>query len=323
MSVRSERPGRGRSVVVAFTAMLAAVGLAAAGAAPAQAATNPEPTAVTSFTYTSASGDYIGAGGSGTYKAPASDIAVSGTASFVTVTVPDGDGGFWSIDLAAPSGETLRPGPYGNAERAVFRTGRSPGLDVSSPGKGCNEVYGSFSVNQIQTDSSGAVTVLDANFTQHCESAAAPALKGSVKYDAFPLSYSYTSDQGDFIGGGGSDSYAGATSLFNLSGKATATGGLSYSVSGKRDQWSVDLGAPSGSALEAGVTYQTDRFGDNGLARLDATGDSRGCNESSGEFTISKLSTGSDGTITALAATFVQHCEGDTPALHGTIHYYA
>ena len=30
-----------------------------------------------------------------------------------------------------------------------------------------------------------------------------------------------------------------------------------------------------------------------------------------------------NGNVIALSATFEQHCEGATPALHGTIHYFA
>ena len=72
---------------------------------------------------------------------------VSGTAGFLTVSVTSG-AEWWHIDLAAPRGETLRPGVYHDAERAAFRTGRAPGLDVSGDGRGCNEVYGEFAVDQ-------------------------------------------------------------------------------------------------------------------------------------------------------------------------------
>ncbi|MFD4634209.1 hypothetical protein ACFVYR_17050 [Streptomyces sp. NPDC058284] len=289
----------------------------AQAAAPAQAAPG-DPVAVSSYAYTSAEGDYIGQGKSGTYKDPQIPVRISGTAEYLTVSLPDAE---WSIVIAAPRGEKLRPGVYRGAERAAFRTGRSPGLDVSGGSRGCNEVYGQFSVNQIETDAEGKVTLLDAAFTQNCEDAAAPALKGAVKFRAYPLSYRFQSDPGDYIGGGRTVGYTGSTSTFRASGDAS---GVRYSVSGKRDEWWADIGAPKGQTLEVGKTYQANRFGDDGLAELDVYGDGRGCNTTSGEFKVTKLALDETGKLKAFAATFKQRCESDgTAALNGTIHYYA
>ncbi|MFI1681321.1 MULTISPECIES: hypothetical protein [unclassified Streptomyces] len=298
-------------VGVALTGGLLAV------AAPARAAAG-DPVAVSSYAYTSAAGDYIGQGESGTYKDPQSPLRISGTAESLTVRLPDAG---WSIDIAAPRGEKLRPGVYRGAERAAFRTGRSPGLDVSGGSRGCNEVYGQFAVNQIETDADGNVTVLDASFTQNCESATAPALKGAVKYRAYPLSYRFQSDPDDYIGGGRTVSYTGSTSTFGAYGDASR---VHYTASGKRDGWSADLGAPKGQTLEVGKTYQANRFGDDGLAELDVNGNGRGCNTTSGEFKVTKLALNEAGELKAFAATFKQYCgSGGTAALNGTIHYYA
>jgi len=98
--------------------------------------------------------------------------------------------------------------------------------------------------------------------------------------------------------------------------------GFSASVSGLADQWSATAGAPSGQSLVVGRTYATSRFGDASHARLDVTGNGRGCNASSGKLTVTAL-TVVGGQITQLAATWVQHCEGATPALRGSLHYYA
>ncbi|WP_306336067.1 hypothetical protein [Streptomyces sp. KL118A] len=300
----------------------ALVGVAVAGgliavAAPAQAAAGA-PVAVSSYSYTSAEGDYIGQGESGTYKDPQSPMRISGTAESLTVSLPDAQ---WSIDIAAPRGDKLRPGVYRGAERAAFRTGRSPGLDVSGGSRGCNEVYGSFSVNQIETDADGNVTLLDASFTQNCESATAPALKGAVKYRAYPLSYRFQSDPEDYIGAGRTVGYTGSTSTFKASGDASR---VHYSASGKRDDWSADIGAPKGQTLEVGKTYRANRFGDDGLAELDVYGNGRGCNTTSGEFKVTRLALDEAGELKAFAATFQQICgSGGTAALNGTIHYYA
>ena len=124
------------------------------------------PSRVTRYTYTSQAGDYIGQGATATYKPSTATITAGGSADYVRFHVSTGDE-WWDVDLAAPLGEKLHPGVYRDAERASFRTGRSPGLDVSGDGRGCNEVYGQFSVNQIETDTSGAITVLEATYTHH------------------------------------------------------------------------------------------------------------------------------------------------------------
>lgn len=315
------RRGMGRRRLLGALATLAmAVGLTTGVAGSASAATGTgTPAAVTKYSYTSQAGDYIGQGGSAAYTPSTATISTSGDAADLRVRVSTGTE-WWDVELAAPVGEKLHPGVYRDAERAPFRTGRSPGLDVSGDGRGCNKVYGQFSVNQIETDASGAVTVLDATYTQHCESATAPALKGVVKYQAYPLSYSYTSDPGDYIGKGGSETHQGATSTFSLS---TYGDGVQYDVSGKRQNWDALLTPPDGEQFVAGRTYQAERSHGPSVAGLDVSGNGGGCNAVTGTLTITKLARGDDGTIKAFAATFVQHCEGAQPALHGTIHYYA
>ncbi|WKX71862.1 hypothetical protein [Streptomyces sp. XD-27] len=311
-----------RSAAIGLLAATGLLGGLATAPAHAEPLAGTAPRAATSYSFTSASGDYIGGGGSGSYTAPADKITVSGTVKRLTVSIrnsDDTDG--WDIDLAAPAGEKLRPGVFRDAERASLATGRAPGLDVYGNGRGCNEVYGEFAIDQIKADASGKVTVLDATFTQHCESADAPPLTGTVKVGAYPLSYAYNSDAGDYIGGGRSGSHANSTSTFSLSG--LANGFVRLDVSGKREQWQVRLSAPGDEALKAGRTYQANRMGDDGAAELDVTHNSRGCNRSNGEFTVKKLVTDKAGKVKALALTFVQHCEGGKPALRGTVHYYA
>ncbi|GAA1294340.1 hypothetical protein GCM10009579_70710 [Streptomyces javensis] len=317
MLVRSRTRWR-RIVSSAATGLIAVTGLLGAVAAPAHAAPETAVGAVTSFTYTSERGDWVGRGETGSYAAPTDTLKAVGTAEYLTVQVSTGALRSWTIELAAPKGETLHPGVYREAERAGSRTGRAPGLDVSGLGRGCNEVYGQFAIDQIETDASGAVTMLDATFTQRCQEAA-PALNGTVKINAHPLSYGYTSDEGDPLGGGRSDVHTGSTSLFTLAG--TGVGHIDVGVSGKRQNWSVTMAAPGGEAVEVGRTYQTTRLGLDGTAALDVSGPGGACNASRGEFTITELSHDAAGDIDAFAATFIQHCEGVEPALHGTIHY--
>ncbi|WP_432176825.1 hypothetical protein [Streptomyces sp. Tue6028] len=312
------RTGWRRALTGLLAGLTATVGLTTALAAPAAAA-GGAPVAVTKYSHTSRAGDYIGQGSAAAYTARTATITVGGSAEYARFRVST-DSTWWDVELAAPAGQKLHPGVYRDAERAAFRTGRSPGLDVSGDGRGCNEVYGQFSVDQIETDGSGAITVLDATYTQHCESATAPALKGVVKYRALPLSYAHTSDSGDYIGQGTSARHTGATSTFGL----RAWGdGVQYDVSGKREYYTALLTPPTGQRLEAGRTYETRRSSDETFGGLDVHGNGRGCNTSTGEFTVTRLARGDDGAVEAFAATFVQHCEGAAAALRGTIHYYA
>ncbi|MFF8916540.1 hypothetical protein ACF08M_25235 [Streptomyces sp. NPDC015032] len=311
-----------RRIGVALAVGLALTGVGAqatpARAAPARdRATGAEPVAVSSYSYSSEQGDWVGGGGSGTYDGvTVNNIAVDPSPEKVVLSTS-----FWTIALAAPRGEPLRPGVYRDAERVSARSGRAPGLDASGFSRGCNEVFGQFTVNQIEFDASGLATLVDLTFTQRCESADAPALTGNIKYRAFPLSYAYTSEAGDYIGGGTSTSYTGATSLFQLTG--SVNGIVDYTGSGKRESWSVRFAAPEGEQLQAGRTYQTADIGDETAAFLSVSHGSRGCSPGAGELTITRLATDEQGKVKALAATFLQRCEGTTAALHGTIHYYA
>jgi len=295
----------------------AATGLAIAGIALAPAAGAATAAPLTEFAYSSAAGDYIGGGQSATFTPSASTtVSITGTNQHVSVSVQD-SGTFWSAQLSPGRGDTLHPGDYLHAERDSFRTGRAPGLDVYGDGRGCNTVSGSFRVNQIAFNSSGALVYADIDFTQHCESAH-PALNGKIYLNQFPLSYRQKSDAGDYVGAGATKTYYNDTSTLSVSGTAA---GFQFAISGLGDTWNGIITAPTGSTLVIGQHYKTLRFADATHAGLDVFGDGRGCNTSTGTLTINDIVL-SAGAVSRVSATFVQHCEGATPALHGTLHYY-
>lgn len=310
--------GRWCRLLGALTGMAVALGLTAGAAQPAAAA-DGTPRAVTAYRHTSEAGDWIGQGSAVAYTPSTASITVEGALEVVRMRV-ENDSAWWDVVLAAPHGEKLHPGVYRDAERAHSATGRAPGLDVSGQHRGCNVVYGQFAVHQIEADASGDITLLDATYTQRCEAPDAPALKGVVKYRAYPLSFTYASEPGDYPGQGRSGTHTGATSIFAL--REWGVGGLSWDASGKRESWSALLVPPTGERFEAGRTYRTERGSGPGVAGLDVSGFG-GCNRSHGTLTLTKLARDADGAVTAFAATFEQHCEGAEPALRGTIHYYA
>jgi hypothetical protein len=151
--------------------------------------TTPTPTPIGDYLLKLASeaGDYIGQGRSATMTRPGWRLLpnVSDTSDTVTVsfeTVDTANFTRWTVWLAAPRGQVLHPGTYVNATRAAFRADSSPGIDVSGDGRGCNNVYGSFTVTKVTIDQQGKVQSFEATFEQHCEQPTAPALRGYVRF---------------------------------------------------------------------------------------------------------------------------------------------
>lgn len=93
----------------------------------------------TSLWFSSENGDYIGQGASASYVPPAATLTARGDAGYASISVDDpASGDWWTVDVAAPPGQTLVPGTYTGAVRAPFRGAGQPGLSVSGSGRGCN-----------------------------------------------------------------------------------------------------------------------------------------------------------------------------------------
>jgi hypothetical protein len=310
---------RGFIAVVALLVMSTSASAGAKAVAPAAAA---GPT--TALVMISSPGDYIGAGARYAFTPADGTFGFSGTPSDVSLYFQTPDlSQWWGVELEAPVGTSLSPGTYYNAERAPFRTGRAPGLDVYGDGRGCNNDYGTFAINQIGFDPSGNLDLLDASFVQHCESKTAPALRGVVLFNARPLSFQLKGQRGDYIAGGVNRTYLNSTSTFQVYGNTNA---VHLSVSGLGDDWSVDLAAPAGEALQVGVYANATRypFEATGQPGVAVYGDGRGCNNDYGAFVIKAIRFDPSGNVIELSAVLVQHCESPTaPALTAVIHYYA
>src|SRR5919201_507778 len=161
-----------RRVALALLAMLAV-----AVAFPAQAGA-----ASSSFVVMfSDPGDWIGGGGQRLFDAANARITLRGSAGYAEIGVSGGTAGdYYTLDFAAPSGQTLAPGVYVGAQRAPFREAGRPGIDIYGSGRGCNEISGLFEVLDIGVDGSGNVTRLWLVYEQHCEGWR-PALFGEVR----------------------------------------------------------------------------------------------------------------------------------------------
>jgi hypothetical protein len=81
--------------------------------------------------------------------------------------------------------------------------------------------------------------------------------------------------------------------------------------------WNGSFGAPT--KLQPGTTYENaNRFGDGGNPEIDFNGMGRGCNETSGEFTINKYAI-RNRQVRTVSMTFSQSCDGGDPPLLGSL----
>jgi hypothetical protein len=126
------------------------------------------PTPVSAVFIDSEAGDFLGQGVSGTSASNPGSVTYEGNVDGIQ-TFTYGGTAAWTFSFAAPPGETLESGTYEDAVRAVSRAAGQPGLDVGSPGRGCNTVAGRFIVDEVTYDSSGELTSFAARFEDHCE----------------------------------------------------------------------------------------------------------------------------------------------------------
>ncbi len=142
----------------------------------------------------------------------------------------------------------------------------------------------------------------------------------NVNYEGMKNNYVYLkSDPGDYVGGGGTYLYTQADSQISLE----ANGGLlSISIDGD-EWWFGDFQEPNYfRKLRVGQYLNLKRYPFNEplIGGLDWGGEGRGCNELTGSFKIDDVTYSGD-TLTSIDLSFEQHCEGNTPALHGWIHW--
>ena len=129
------------------------------------------------------------------------------------------------------------------------------------------------------------------------------------------------SEPGDWVGGGQTALYTPADGTFQLNGAFGGAAELSFSS--PTHWWYVDLDAPDAQPLVPGVYTGAPAIRLTGRASLDcrSSGDGRGCNTLTGQFTVFEAAYDGDGRIQSLAATLEQHCEGLPPALYADVWY--
>jgi hypothetical protein len=137
------------------------------------------------LTLDSPPGDWVGDGQFWQYDSTNATYSTSSDGSLITVNTYPTSGGWWTVQLAAPPGQTLAVGSYEGAVRAVFRPAGSPGIDVYGMGRGCNTTAGRFDVTEVTFGPNNYVQSFSATFEQSCEGFM-PALHGQVHVENPP-----------------------------------------------------------------------------------------------------------------------------------------
>ncbi len=316
--------------------LLVALLIAVAGCAGHDAVTGPSDSGFpNSVKLQSDVGDFIGQGK--TYEYTTANAIISLQSGGVDLEISIQGDESWTGTFHIPSN---------TGQLAVGTYGSSTPLSMSwdGEGRGCGSVTATVTIDSVSY-ASGSLTSLDMHFEQHCDGASA-ALHGTIHWKAgdptkipgpvnpipstlwrpsisLPSSGNYVylaSEAGDYIGNGGTNLYTSANSTINV----TASGAHVAIVINSYD-WTGDFqGMISLELLQTGYYPNLHRYPFNNPARggLSWSGMGRGCNTLTGWFAIDAV-TYTNTTLTSIDLRFEQHCDGQTPALHGAIHWHA
>jgi hypothetical protein len=241
----------------------------------------------------------------------------------------------WDLLLAGLPSHHLDVGCYERALRAPTQPAGRPGLDFTYASSACNAVVGRYKVLEMVNDAqTGLPTTLAVDFVQHCEGAG-PALFGKLRYnstlpaDISPLdpvfttsgTWAYTSETGDFIGGGKPGNYN--LDRLKFLAKPNSYNGLSmnYFDHATNAFWNMDMAAADKAILTVGTYLNPARypFQTVGVPGFDYNA---ACSTMTGSFAIGQISHERiDGLPQTLSSTMLLHCNGNAPAFSGNIVY--
>lgn len=139
--------------------------------------TSPSPADRTFLTFTSQLGDPIGGGL--TYKAELKDGTWDATVDvegnrflWVHFTAPPGSQKpWWTLNLAAPSGQALTAGTYEGAQWWGLPVTGPPKFSFGWDGKTCSDVNGRFVIDEFKPGARGTLDRLLASFEMRCGNA--------------------------------------------------------------------------------------------------------------------------------------------------------
>jgi hypothetical protein len=136
-------------------------------------------------------------------------------------------------------------------------------------------------------------------------------------------SWSMQGDAGDWISQGLSYSYTPANGVIAPSGDRGHVQAVMHGHNG--DFFTAEFSPGDAGILAVGTYTGATRYPFNGSKPgLTVDGNGRGCNSLTGSFTIKEIGFSQvDGSLERLLVDFVQHCDGSTAALRGSIAYRA
>lgn len=251
---------------------------------------------------------------------------------FISITEIENNFIGWEATFGPPPGEKLMPGRYYAAQCGAFSYGRAPAMEIRNlsdvycgddPGHTGDEIWGWFSVRQIERDATGKIIAIEVSFNQQIKDFTQSLMTGVIRHGVEPLSFSLDGkiwkDVYDNKG------FYGDTSLFRLEGD---TSRVVYTAAGRRDFWAAYIEPPTGQELKVG-TYELAESSGTTHAKVLLNGAPNGsdnggyCPSVSGTLQIKAISTDTAGQVVGLSAVFEQHCGGDDPEMRirGTIHH--
>ena len=297
--------------------------------------------------------EWLGEGNTYSYTDATSAIYITLQGAQLEVDVIDAERKSWLGYITLPT--TLGRIQPGTWVAGVGYPGYDPTIarmDWSFGNGGCNLVRGSLTIDTARYVSD-ALAALDLSFVQHCDGDP-PALRGTVHWrpdlDAPPPppgpivpiptglwtppagaahpsgNWVYLeSDDGDWIGQGGTYRYQSPTASIDAATerRAMGDGSITVNVSQGTDVWSAHFRAPDGFVVVPPGYYPDVNlywFLDRRRGGLRFHGFGRTCVKITGWFAIDSARYEGD-TLTALDARFEQHCERIPAALRGAIHW--
>ena len=135
--------------------------------------------ATDTFYFTSTPGSWIGQGQTKTLSPVTAHR--TGSLGAYTNSLSFSAGGY-ELELVGGGNTLLGVGYYANAVRYPFNDG-SPGMWMSAPGRGDNQISGWFNVLQAAYNTDGSVKAFSVDFRQYDESSTINYTEGSVRYN--------------------------------------------------------------------------------------------------------------------------------------------
>lgn len=135
--------------------------------------------------FESTTGDYIGQGRTDLYTDADAVFTPDWGTTLVQLFVDDPltTGSDWSLDLDGRWNQSrLTVGLYEDVQRFPFHNKAKGGLDFSGEGRGCNNLYGAFAIDEITWDGVDLAS-LSGRFVQRCEQPTRPPLHGAFRWE--------------------------------------------------------------------------------------------------------------------------------------------